>query len=988
MHPVEKVLLENINNPRAIFIFPTDVASSRWADQLLRLKGGGTIAMDRFIAWDTFKERSVRSQMQNKKSVPAVLRKMFVSGLIAENAELCKEGKKPVFSSLIRPRWAQQAASSAQWLTNLLPQLGAWFSSTTGLAAAQITSSTVTRLAQEFDGDDCDLYTLGCRYAQFLDQHGLFEPAWEKPPFNDSGAECFIFFPDCLVDYSEYRELLEASGRVRAIYSTEAPEKNQKHDFFFYTNSRSEISEAALYIRSLHERKNIRWDSIAVSIGNAEKYEPYVLREFKLRNIPFVRRTGKSLASHPAAQFFAASAHCVSQDFSLDAVNKLLLNNYLPWKDPGKIQRLLEFGLNNNCIASWTENKDGKERTINVWEHAFEHTEEKVYTMERGFFRSLKLRLTALRNSSDFANLRKNYFSFREYFFNMDKCLPETDLILSRCISELGYLAEMEKTFHGVKVPDPCMFFIEYLGEVKYLARQKESGLAILPYRTAAPASFDCHIVIGASQENLSEVFSRLDFLPRYKREKLGLKDEDASKVFIRLHKANSFKQAAFFCSEKSFSGYAIPHNSLINTEDAPLPETPQAQLRYAEFNQYRDKFANDLFTAENQFLTNASRHLNHYLFKDAPVLYNVQKKGFLAWMARRTHTAEPGSMENSNENLLQLIHKRFFHEPHNKQMSVSASSLETYYQCSLIWLYERVLKLESVNIDADLMPYTISGLVYHAVLNEFFSAIKEKKETLALPVADGDKLFLPDSYSELLLISVNKVFDIFPFFPNNDEPVMSGLTARLLRAQKEQFLDNLNNFITAFISFFAGSKVIATEASYFPASQGSYVLNGRVDCVLRSPDDLGVIVDFKTKSMPAPDACKGTGEKGLADFQLPLYTRLLESSGQKEKIYTALFFSIIDKLPQVLFGRIEDKINEIKYPKKDEDLILRDDGKFNSIMNEFNNKTIQFASDANKGRFSNIESDAGKCLKCKYMQICRTVYRVGREHKIPERLQ
>jgi len=40
MNPVETALLENIDNPNFLFIFPTDIAASQWADHILRLKGG------------------------------------------------------------------------------------------------------------------------------------------------------------------------------------------------------------------------------------------------------------------------------------------------------------------------------------------------------------------------------------------------------------------------------------------------------------------------------------------------------------------------------------------------------------------------------------------------------------------------------------------------------------------------------------------------------------------------------------------------------------------------------------------------------------------------------------------------------------------------------------------------------------------------------------------------------------------------------------
>ena len=1020
---VENILLENIDKRDTLFIFPTNVSASLWADHLLRIKGGGTVAMNKFIAWDTFKENSVRSQVQKKKSIPSVLRKMFISGLIAENAELCRQGKKPVFHFLIREKWAQQAASFAGWMAELLPQLGAWFSSAARLHIGLINSPDAAQLAKDFDGDDRDLFTLGVRYSQFLDAQGLFEPAWEKPPFDNTGTKCFLFFPDCLRDYSEYRDLLENSGNVQAIYSTQILDSEKSHDFFHYTNSRSEISEAALYIRNLAENQNIRWDSISVSIPDAENYEPYVLREFRLRNIPFVKRTGKDLGSHPVGLFFSDAGKCVSRDFSLDAMNQLLLNNSLPWKETGKNLRLIDFGINNNCIASWVENEGGKERAINVWEDAFELHKDR--TMEKGFFKDLKYRLVNLRNSSGFADIRKNYFIFREHFFDMEKCLPETDLILSRCISELGNLIDIEKSFPDVKVSDPYMFFVEYLDEVTYLAQQQESGVAILPYQTAAPAPFDYHIVIGASQDKISTIFSRLNFLPAWKRDRLGLKDEDASEILITLHKANSLKQAAFFCAENSFSGYAIPHSSLIKHSDIQAGETSKPLQRYRHIDEYQKSFCADLFEAENKLYAYSGATTETGPLK----LWTAQKSGFLAWLARKKCDAKTSGQNRASENLLQLIRDRFCND--SGQMSVSASSLEKYYQCSLKWLYERVLKLESVSYETDLMPNTIAGSVYHAVLHEFLKAIKEKSEAFLPPALFNNQPTLPDTYQKILSESLGRVFDSFPFFPGKDEPDMkgsdtagytlhpsptapsaasrevsppsiphslghvcastaatslrssiSGLTARLLCAQKKQFSDNLSNFLGAFISYFAGCKVISTESHYSSSSQGAYILNGIVDCILETPSGENIIVDFKTKTMPAPDRCRGDSDGGLSDFQLPLYMKLFEAGeGNGKKIYTALFFSIISQLPQVLFGRIEDAINGIKYPKKDDDVILRDSGPFNSIMNQFNEKIEQFVAETQNGQFTNIEADYNLCLDCIYHGICRTVYKIGQEH-------
>ena len=982
MNPVETILLENAGRSGAVFVFPTDVAASRWADQALRLSDGGAVAMNRFIAWDTFKGDSIRSRKQGRRSIPRPLRTIFVSRLIRENAERLGRGEAPVFTSLIRGEWADQAGGFTGWLAGLLPQLGSWFSKTTGLPAAQIAGSAAAKITAGFEGDDRDLYTFALRYAQFLEAHGLFEPAWETPPFDDTGREYFIFFPESLSDYSEYRELLESSGHVRPV---RAPESGgERSGVFFYTNSRSEIAEAALYIRALHEREGVPWDSIVVSIPGAEAYEPYVLREFVNRNIPFVSRTGKPLAEYPAGRFFSAVADCAARGFAFSALAGLLLNRRLPWKDGAVIQSLIDFGINNNCITSWVEETDKGEQPVNVWEDALANPLGGIDPEARQFFSGLKRRIAALRGAASFAELRKQYFSFRERFFDMDQCLPETDLVLSRCVSELMGLVELEKDFPGVPAPDPFMFFVEYLGELMYLAQQPDSGVVILPYRTAAPAPFECHVILGASQDNLSAVFTRLGFLPRGKREKLGAADEDASAAFINLHQFNSRRPAAFFCSEHTFSGYAIPHSR--------LGTALKARQRYGEDGEYAAQFSADLYRAESAFYASlhSARQGGGAVFP--PLLHENQKRGFEEWRSRRQGAVDSAGKWEPGTILPAFIRERFCGEgPLADKLSVSASSLQPYYRCSLQWLFERAFGLANAQVEAGLMDESIPGLVYHAALNLFFTELKESGAVLLPPVFSaegrGDVPALPAQYRELLGRSLDTVFASLPRLPPRGRQEMSALTARLLRAERGEFHERLENCLAVFLAYFSGHRVIGSETVY-RAERDSYFLNGTVDCMLEDlredSENSGatIIVDFKLRRLPDRDDCTGEGENGLAHFQLPMYLNLAEEN-EGRPVHTALFFSVVAAEPEVVFGTIRHVKTGDLLPKKEAQRIDRESGRFQQVMNEFEEKTGRFAAETGSAAFSVFDPGNEQCGGCAYHRVCRTMYKIGREHRL-----
>jgi hypothetical protein len=973
MNLVETTLLENIDKPSSLFIFPTDVSASRWADCVLRLRYGGTIAMEKFMAWDTFKQKSIRSKIQNKQSIPSVLRKMFVRGIIRENAQ----GGPYIFSSLIKTDWAQQADSFAGWITDILPQLGTWFKRATGCPIERINDSAVLRIADSLFGDksssvdtssndDRDLYSLAYRYAQFLDRYGLFEPAWETPPFEDTGKECYIFFPESLSDFNEYRDLLEASDHVVIIH----PVTDQiPCDTFFYTGSRGEITGAALYIFALHNEHNIPWDSISVSIPDRENYGPYLIREFTNRNIPYIKQSGKDLASYPAGQFFTALSDCASSQFSFSSLVGLLLNRHLPWKDGSEIQDLIYFGINNNCISSWVEEEGTK---INVWEDAFTHPFGGIKTKTRRFFEDLRRRVNAICSALSFYEIRKQYFIFRERFFDMENCLDETDTVLSRCISELTYLVEIEKSFPDLRVPNPYGFFAGYLAEVNYLAQQSGSGVAILPYRTAAPAPFDCHIVLGASQGSLQAVFSPLAFMSKSKREKLGFTDNDASQVFINLHQYCSRLPAAFFCSEQTFSGYAIPHSAL------GMPLKPGREFSVGP--QSGLQFSADLYRIESAWYASLNVPTKAEQ-EELSEIHSNQKRGFTEWRSRRDKAVSNGNILNPNHPLTKLIRRKFCKDKqYDNKFSVSATSLALYYKCPLEWVYARVLDLENVEITTTLMADNISGRVYPAVLNLFLEELKETGEAIIAPLGAESKkdiLALPNSYHRLLAEKLDIVFESFPGLPKEGKPIMSMLTARLLRSQKPLFYSNLEKFLATFISFFSGFRVLASEA-YYSLPKDFYCLNGIVDCILE--DDHGmVIVDFKTKTMPK--LSDYTGEDGLVDFQLPMYISLAEAAFGKE-VHTALFFSIIDAAPQVVFGVIHNVIHNRTIPKKEEDIIKRGSDIFLEIMDEFDKKAEQFAREIRDSTFSLLPSRSESCLECQYNRVCRRLYSICQEKR------
>ena len=318
----------------------------------------------------------------------------------------------------------------------------------------------------------------------------------------------------------------------------------------------------------------------------------------------------------------------------------------------------------------------------------------------------------------------------------------------------------------------------------------------------------------------------------------------------------------------------------------------------------------------------------------------------------------------------------------------MSASSLAPYYQCSLKWLFERVLDLENVRIEAGLMEENTAGLVYHAALNLFFTELKKNGDVLAPPVFSGEGRIespvLPEAYRILLAQSVDAVFTGLPCLPPGSKPAMSALTARLLRAQQKHFQFQLEKCLAAFLTCFAGCRVIGSESSY-RLEKDSWFLNGTVDCMLEDLREdsahrgTTLIVDFKLRHLPDRADCTGEGENGLVNFQLPMYLSLAEEN-ENRPVHTALFFSIVDAEAEVLFGVIQHIKTKALLPKKEEQRIMRGSDSFQHIMNEFEVKTERFAAETQSGEFSVYNPDNEKCGECNYHRVCRTMYKIEPE--------
>lgn len=987
---ISEILKENLQNDQVFFIFPSEITAKTWAEKSLFLSNQKAIQSNRFLAWDSFKGTAIRSEKQNKKSIPGLLRKLFVENLL-------EDSNNPFFKVLIPQEWAKIAPSFTSWITSLLPQLNNFKES--------IGYNENKKSLENQDEENQDLLKLEKTYSDFLEKNGLFEPAWEKPPFHDDGKTYFVFFPDILSDYDKYINILKAANNVKLVNTPPKSEFLDKVSLIAYNNSREEIRKTALFIESLLE-KDYEYNEIAIHVPEIEEIAAYLCRELTNRNIPYQLRSGKALSLYEAGSLFSAMQKIKLERFSFNSLKQLLLNTYLPWKEniSELIHRLLNFGMEYNCFCGYEKNKEW----IDSWEEAFKDAYDEVLIT---FYRSLKKSIEQFSSSKSFSALRKSYFEFREKFFDMKTCTIESNVILSRCISELLNCIDIEESYKDIIVKNPLSFFCSHLENTEYLGQQEKTGVHIFPYKVAVATPFRQHILINAGQKQVSVLYQPLQFLLKTKREKLGIEDTNVSEKYLSLYSMGNLR-CSF--SEKTFSRYALPHTDFKKIHIGNKTSDNKNIIAEEEFFTI-----NDSYTLEKNFFSflQESNIHNHSQFfqnitanekeKNAfpPLLYKTQKQSFSYWIKAKTQNPKhfyneknPGSFS-----LEQKSFEDFFNtvvDKDTKLLKISATNLNTFFFCPMFFLLKRYYKLKKESYETELLAAVFLGQIYHAILEEFFLYYKNSNECLPSPLTEDDpQNNTQEPYLIVLDTSFQKIINGFPksVFPRQ---IIPNLSREVFLNQAAAFKTKLQAFLKYFLSYFHGSKVLETEA-WHESAEKTHILVGKIDLVLKTSNDEIWIIDFKTGKTPNLNNCLVNEEGELSDFQLSFYTRLYEKT-KSVQVQGAAFSSINENRIYPMIGFLPKTEQRSSIPYSENKKVLRNLELYSQNSNNTNkpvdfNKTLEaldyyiqnYSKKINGNEFA-LDSDIpfSNCLSCEYNTVCRTSFRVSGDKRAAQGLR
>jgi RecB family exonuclease len=364
-------ILRALPERRVHFVFPSAVTSDFWARRVAEISLE-PVAPHRFIAWDTFKARTLSVSLAGREPVNRALRILFAARLLEENAR-----KETAFlTDYLNPLYAASYNPFISGLAALLPAL-----------------PPVLRRAAGIPQDPyfLDLRRIYERYQDFLDRHALYEPAWNRAAFAPSREAWILFFPELSEDWEEYEEELTAQAAESPAAVTIIPLDalappayygdasalgnilgDLKGRWIPFSFAGEEYRWLALTIRRLLAEGGLAPEDVAVSMPEGADTDR-LIQELRRYDLPVNRRQGRALAEYPGGRIFAALAACPSSRWSFKALKNLLLDKAFPWKETETITALLDFGLRYRCVSGFMDSlPSGGQREIDVWERTFE----------------------------------------------------------------------------------------------------------------------------------------------------------------------------------------------------------------------------------------------------------------------------------------------------------------------------------------------------------------------------------------------------------------------------------------------------------------------------------------------------------------------------------------------------------------------------------------------------------------------------------------
>lgn len=857
----------------------------------------------RVISWDRFKEHAFDLRTDLRPANRTV-RAVFVDQLLDENR------RTGVFTRLVPARARAHPDGFRLHLTRCIPALP-WRAR---IAAAGLVDRSLEPLF-------ADLTVLEDRYLGFLEEHGLFEPAWLERSPAYRGGDYLLIMPDLAEDFPEFEPVIVAAGTpfVR-VPEAALPELRR------YGDSRTEL-EATLGEIAMLLDSGVDPASIVLTVGDLESLRPRLEQAAELVEIPLSVRQGIPLARSAPGRMIAMLPEVVASGFSVESVKRLLGNRAIPWASRDAAARLVPLGAGVGAMG-------GTPRPDPRWRRMRPGPERELIDL-------LIREIPPLVNARSAGELRTRFTIFMDRLTDATGWEPETEARYQRCRVVLRELADLESA--GITIDAPFRFWTDRLAEELYVPRSAGRGVAVLPYRVGAGLAPAHHFVMNATNVATRVAFERLPFLTEAERDRLSeassgrpsaalVEERDLTAPFLRAYAASG-GTVVFSASSTTWDGPALPPGPFVAAGRVVEPPPPVSPF--------------DAWRREEELDAGPPSRV-----------YRLQQSGAAAYAQGAIEGAAAGRVDLTRSPLTDpalvsaaLARQRNSTRP--ELVSLSGTHVEAFRTCPFSYLLTRVLGVEDVAYGVDPDDARQAGDLYHKTLEAFFAGLHAVGAAFDPSRLGEYRARLRELYVELGRTWVGMIPDLVL---RAREPLADRVFAALLESDA---------------GLIPGHTVEDVEKWEQEAGSGA-LLVGRIDRVTRSPEGTVTLVDYKKRRLPThvaqhagsttatgvaalPAAERASEAASLESIQIPFYIRLLRAEGKA--VATAGYHSLEDATTKVVVG--EDGARSVmSWERMEEILVLLDDVIVDVL-----------------GRLESGDYRCGECDACIFRGVCRTKF-------------
>ncbi|MDC7124492.1 MAG: PD-(D/E)XK nuclease family protein [Spirochaetales bacterium] len=841
-------LLKTTADDRAIYVFPSEAAAVFWRKSYLDITGKKAVRNDRFLSWDSFKEK-ITLHDKKDKPVNSVLRRIFTADIIEKNA------KKPFLYKIIPSLYADAAGGFADSICRILPEIE---------SLQALINKNKHFLEPGLVDDISEIYE---RYKDFLDVNSLFEPSWQLPEVEASKLPHYIIAPNLIDDFKEFDKLLSNYG-----FNLFYPQVDSRlSELRVFENSVIEANAVVTEIKALL-KSGTNASSITVTCAD-DTLARLILSEAKLDDVPISYRKGKSLSEYPAGRLPSLLSECRQSGYSIESLKNLLLFKAFLWKEADLAADLISFGILNRCLKNTSDYGSG-----DVWKTRLKSA-GKIELLK--FYEKLKTRIGDLCSCSSFSQLSEKFQVFISTFLITDSSLwdSECERVFQRTREVLSSLCEAEKSISGIEIKNPLALWIKLLGEKIYVKQAEKGGIDLYPYRVSALIEPEVHFVCGLSNSASRAVSLPFAFLSEQQRSSLGISEQNMSDDFIFLYNLSG-KDIRFSCSTETPSGAALPPAVFVKDEAV-------RNINYA--HQSEDPFFNEPVLKENIWWQSADSGVVAENFFN---ITNIQKKGFeyaektffITKEFDATEKVFPGNFKES------LLYDKLADEG---KIRISASALNKWESCPFSFYATYLLSLfeDEYILKVD-DPFT-EGDILHEIMFHFFNSLKKEKRAFRAFGKTNEYLQLLEDSANIIFIKWEKSCNYFygPAWDSFKRKAFNYI-ADFLKAETETFDGYFPEYLEQWFSF--------------ELEEGQVKVVGKIDRI-SSNENGAVIVDYK-RSKTKPGIAKfvkfdddGNILSPQEGYQIPVYILLAEQNNIK--VQSTSYYSFRDGKHMIVSG-------------------------------------------------------------------------------------